>query len=275
MLFSFIGWIYECTYCTIKSGRWENRGFLIGPICPIYGFGSIIAWALFMRLDIFQNGLPGSEQAWWKIFIICALGTAIMEYSISLLLEKIFHAKWWDYSETPLNINGRICLPATAAFGVAGIIVVKLFFPWYAHYDDIMFSNPEINGFVALALMMIVGMDLALTEASLTSLLEILDEAQEKFDERMEAGVQTIAAVPDMVKEKAQAGVVTIASAPAKLMERAPRIPKLSWRQSYHLHSIQKFTKPQHKTRADQLIRAAANLKKGLERRKTDNNDFD
>ena len=267
MLFSFLGWIYECTYCTIKSGRWENRGFLIGPICPIYGFGSVIAWVIFMRLNIFQNGLLGAEQAWWKIFIICAVGTAIMEYSISLLLEKMFNAKWWDYSETPLNINGRICLPASAAFGCAGVVIVKFFFPWYAEYDEMMFSNPELNGFVALALMMIMGMDLALTEASLTSLLEILDEAQEKFDERMEAGVQTIASVPDMMKEKAAAGMVTITSAPAKLMGMAPKVPKLSWRQSYHLNSIQKFTKPQHKTRADQLKKAANSLTRSAKNR--------
>ncbi len=273
MLFSFLGWIYECIYCTVKSGRWENRGFLIGPICPIYGFGSVIAWAIFMRLDIYPNGLTGAQQPWWMIFLICAVGTAIMEYSISLLLEKIFHAKWWDYSETTLNINGRICLPATTAFGCAGVVIEKFFFPWYARYDEMALSNPELNGFVALFLMMIVGMDVALTEASLTSLLEILDEAQEKFDARMEAGVETIAAVPDMMKKKAAAGVNTIATAPEKLKGIVPKVPKLSWRQNYHLNSIQKFVKPQHTTRAVQLKKAAGILRDNTLGRLTSNKD--
>ncbi len=286
IFFSFLGWIYECLYCTIKSGKWENRGFLIGPVCPIYGFGAILAWVIFRRLYIFPDGRLGMDQPIWVIFLICALGTAIMEYSISLLLEKVFNAKWWDYSETPLNINGRICIPASCAFGVAGVVIVKYFFPWYAKYDAMALADPDINEFVALMLMMILGMDIALTEASLTSLLEILDEAQEKFDERMEAGVETIAAgvvtitsvpdimkekaaagvetisaVPDIMKEKAAAGMNTIAQAPGKLKGMTPKVPKLSWRQNYHLNSIQKFTKPQHTTRARQLKNAAGTIK--------------
>lgn len=261
VIFSFLGWVYECLYCAIKSGKWENRGFLIGPICPIYGFGASIAWCIFTDLDIFQNGLPGTEQPWWVIFIICALGSAILEYSISYLLEKVFHAKWWDYSETPLNINGRICLPATCAFGFAGIVVVKILFPWLDRYDDFVFTYPKLNEFVSLAFALIIGMDLALTEASLTSLLKILDEAQEKFDERMEAGVATIAAVPDMIKEKAAAGVETITSAPAKLKNMTSNLPMLSWRQNYHLRSIQKFVKPEHSTRAKQLKATAERFK--------------
>ncbi|MCR5098381.1 MAG: putative ABC transporter permease [Lachnospiraceae bacterium] len=278
IFFSFLGWVYECIYCTIKSGHWENRGFLIGPVCPIYGFGAIAAWVIFTRLDIFQNGLSGTQQPIGTIFVICAGGTAIMEYSISWLLERVFNAKWWDYSETPLNINGRICIPATCAFGVAGVVIVKYFFPWYARYDAMALSNTTVTEFVALAFMMILGMDIALTEASLTSLLEILDEAQEKFDERMEAGVVTIASVPGTVMEKAAAGVETISSVPGTVMEKAKSLtPKLSWRQSYHLNSITKFTKPQHSTRAMQLKNAAATIKdRTLGKRKKDsNNDVD
>ena len=262
IFFSFLGWIYECTYCTVKSGHWENRGFLIGPVCPIYGFGAVGAWVIFTRLHIFKNGLMGTEQPVWKIFLICAIGSAILEYSISWLLERLFNAKWWDYSDTPLNINGRICLPATCAFGVAGVLIVKFFFPWYAGYEAVALSHPLINEMVALAFMLILGMDIALTEASLTSLLEMLDEAQEKFDKRMEAGVETISAMPDRMKEKAAAGVSAIAQTPEKIKGMTPRIPMLSWRQSYHLRTIKKFTKPQHSSRADQLRAAAGTIKR-------------
>lgn len=261
IFFSFLGWVYECIYCTIKSGRWENRGFLIGPICPIYGFGATGAWIIFTELHIFSNGMIGTQQPVWKIFIICALGSAVLEYSISLLLEKVFNAKWWDYSETPLNINGRICVPATCGFGVAGIVIVRYFFPWLDRYDNIVLYHPLVNEAVALAFMMILGMDIALTEASLTSLLAILDEVQEKFDERMEAGVITVTSMPGMMKEKAAAGMESITSIPAKIMGLSIKVPRLSWRQNYHLNSIQKFVKPQHVSRVSQLKTAASRLK--------------
>ena len=262
VFFSFLGWVYECIYCTIKSGGWENRGFLIGPICPIYGFGASITWYIFRDMDIFSNGLPGYSQPAWKIFAVCAVGSAILEYSISFLLERIFNAKWWDYSDTPLNINGRICLPATCGFGVAGVLIVKYFFPWLDRYDDVVLYHPLVNEVLALAFMLVIGMDIALTEASLTSLLEILDEAQEKFDERMEAGVASISQMPGAVKERAVAGVETITSAPARLKDMTAKVPRLSWRQRYHLHSIKTFVKPQHRKRARQLRDTADIIKR-------------
>ena len=263
MFFSFVGWIYECLYCTIKSGTWENRGFLIGPICPIYGCGASLTWLIFMNTKLFPNCFARAEEPVWRVFLICALGSAVLEYSISFLLEKLFGAKWWDYSDTPLNIGGRICLPATCGFGVAGVLLVKYVFPPLEVYDDYVFRDTFANEFVALALMLVLGMDIALTGASLTSLLDMLDEAQEKFDARMESGVATIAAVPGAFMEKAAAGVGTIASAPAKLKGITTRLPRISWRQSYHLRNIKTFVKPQHRKRAG-LLKSAPVDKESL-----------
>ena len=106
IVFSFMGWVWETVYCTFKTKHWQNRGFLYGPI---YGTAAVTAMIVFNFVPVLNTGSLAS----WKIFLICAAGSAVIEYATSYVLEKIFHAVWWDYSTVPLNINGRICLPAT------------------------------------------------------------------------------------------------------------------------------------------------------------------
>lgn len=121
IVFSVLGWVYECIYCSIKSGHWENRGFLFGPVCPIYGTGAISVFILVEYVHFMSFEVPPL----WQIFLIFALGSAVLEYTTSWIMEKFFHARWWDYSNLPLNLNGRICLPASILFGVMGILILK------------------------------------------------------------------------------------------------------------------------------------------------------
>lgn len=191
IVFSIIGWVYECTYVTIRTKKWDNRGFLYGPLCPIYGSGVVLALVVFRMLPVFSAG----NTPVWEIFLICAIGSAILEYVTSWTLEKFFHAVWWDYSYVPLNIHGRVCLPATTGFGVAGVLIVKVLFPFLAdviartHINE----HPLLNEVVALGMMMWLGMDLALTISSLTKLVTRLEAFEESFDEKMENRVQLIA----------------------------------------------------------------------------------
>ena len=182
--FSFIGWIYECIYCTVKTKHWQNRGFLFGPICPIYGSGAVAAMYLFGSAG--NAGLQGAPL--WKIFLICAAGSAILEYVTSWVLEKCFHAVWWEYSDVPLNLNGRISLPTSCGFGAAGILVVRVLVPLVAglHQE----AHPVLNEFLALLFMLLLGADLALTVSSLTRLLSRIEEIQNDFNNRLEAGVE-------------------------------------------------------------------------------------
>ena len=110
-IYSFMGWIYETLYCTIKNGKWENRGFLFGPACPIYGTGAV-AISVIMKVTI-GNGIVLSL---WQIFLIAFIGSAGLEYITSWGLEKLFHAAWWDYSDFPLNLHGRISLFTSLGF---------------------------------------------------------------------------------------------------------------------------------------------------------------
>ncbi len=260
IIFSFIGWIYECTYCTITTGHWDNRGFLFGPICPIYGVGALGAMVIFNELPMFEAG----DTPLWKIFLVCLFGSAVLEYVVSFVLEKYFHAMWWDYSKVPLNIKGRICLPASCGFGVAGVVLVKYFFPWFLGLTSGMSLHPIINEIVASVFMLILGMDLAVSIASITQLLTYLDDMTEKFDERMEASVEMVTSAPGVLKEKMTEapGAIKekmteapdaikekITEAPQIWKEKVSEVPnvfrekvqKMDRKQKHHLRSIATF----------------------------------
>ena len=128
LIYSFIGWIYESTLRSFLHRRWYNSGFLNGPYIPIYGFGAI--------LDIFfLKDLSDPLQ----IFLYSGIIDCLLEYLTSWGMEKLFHARWWDYSNKFLNINGRICLLGFVAFGSFATVIVLFFHPWLqAHTTDLM-----------------------------------------------------------------------------------------------------------------------------------------
>lgn len=101
-IFSITGWIWESIYCTIKNKKWANRGFLYGPLCPIYGFGSVCILILY---DLNKSSVM-AKPSLLQIFIFSFFGSMILEYVSSYALEKLFHARWWDYTGMPLSING-------------------------------------------------------------------------------------------------------------------------------------------------------------------------
>ena len=115
MFYSFIGWIIEIINEIITEKRYVNRGFLVGPYCPIYGFGTIFMITLLTRyLDDFI-----------VLFIMSVVICSLLEYFTSYIMEKMFKARWWDYSDKKFHINGRICLSNCIAFGVLGLLIVK------------------------------------------------------------------------------------------------------------------------------------------------------
>lgn len=117
--YSFIGWVIEVMNELIINKKIVNRGFLIGPYCPIYGCGSI-----FMILFIKNTGdIIGT---FLKIVFICA----VLEYTTSYIMEKLFKTRWWDYSKNKYNINGRICLETMFLFGIGGCILLYLVNPF-------------------------------------------------------------------------------------------------------------------------------------------------
>lgn len=118
MIFSFIGWVYESVFYSVQLKRFVNSGFLHGCICPIYGLGGLI-------LTPFSSGTSDYRI----IFIAGAVLCSLLEYFISWLLEYLFDARWWDYSDWPLNINGRVCIVSILGFGFAALIGTQVIIP--------------------------------------------------------------------------------------------------------------------------------------------------
>jgi uncharacterized membrane protein len=219
IVYAFLGWIYECIYCSIKSGHWDNRGFLYGPVCPIYGFGAILCSITFGNYNLSTSG----DTPLWETFAICAVGSAVMEYATSYVLEKIFRAKWWDYSDTPLNIHGRIALPVTAAFGAAGCLIVKFVVPVSESIKAQV--HADAAEMFSLLFAMLIAADTALTVQSLVDLTRKLDAFEADINAAIEEKYQAIQGVPAGVQEK------------QKMFAE-----KLSERQKYALHTIRKYT---------------------------------
>ncbi len=114
MTYSFIGWIIEIIDRFKVNKRIVNRGFLIGPYVPIYGCCSIL---MILLLRSVRNPIT--------MFAYCILIASTGEYLTSYIMEKVFHARWWDYSDYKYNLNGRICLINCLGFGILGFILIK------------------------------------------------------------------------------------------------------------------------------------------------------
>ncbi len=130
IIYSFLGWVMESMVRSICEKKLINTGFLYGPFCPIYGLGALI---MILFLSTFKNNV-------FLLFLTSFVILSLWEYVVGWLLEKIFKTKYWDYSDHKFNINGRVCLSNSIAWGVLGVIFVKYLHPWIS---DILLKIPE------------------------------------------------------------------------------------------------------------------------------------
>lgn len=120
ILFAFIGWISEVLYVGIFfEHKFVNRGFLHGPLCPVYGFGGVVILTL----------PPSLYNTWIPLFLASMLLCTIVEYFVSWIMEKLFHARWWDYSKYKIQLNGRVCLLNSLLFGFMGMGIIRFVYP--------------------------------------------------------------------------------------------------------------------------------------------------
>ena len=179
MIYSFFGWVYETTYCTITEGKWENRGFLFGPSCPIYGTGAV-AISIIIGLT---RGADVEIQT-WQIFIVSFAGSAVLEYLTSWILEKLFHAVWWDYSNLPFNIHGRISLFTSLGFGFAGLLIVYYIAPFTEHIVNAVM--PIVTEALSLIFIFVFAADLTLTVTALLHFDRFVTRLENSFNHNME-----------------------------------------------------------------------------------------
>ena len=144
LLYSMIGYVAEIINLTIMTKKpvW-NRGFLIGPYLPIYGVGSLI---MVFFLNRYENDLI-------VLFVMGAFCCTLLEYFTSLVMEKLFKLRWWDYTDYKFNLNGRVCLLNAILFGIGGIIVVRILNPLFSWLVYLMPKNITI----LLAIILFIG----------------------------------------------------------------------------------------------------------------------
>ncbi|MDE7261451.1 MAG: putative ABC transporter permease [Oscillospiraceae bacterium] len=179
MTYSFLGWCGEMVYCSIGQRKLcEKRGFLNGPICPIYGHGALVV--LFC--------LDGGCENPVLTFFLGAVLTSIVEYITSYAMEKLFHMRWWDYSRYKFHINGRVCLLNSTLFGLASVFLCHFANPPIAAWLTELFTAGVAIP-LALVLTAVYLADIVLSVRSaiqignrLAKLHAIHDELAEKLE---------------------------------------------------------------------------------------------
>lgn len=195
LFYSFIGWMYESILVSCQQHRLVNRGFLNGPLCPIYGTGAILGVAIL-----------GNVRNPIIIFLISMVGATILEYTTSWVMEQLFHARWWDYSNFRFNLQGRVCLLGALIFGLGGVGVVLGSQPYVERVTD-MIPLPMLHTLVTV-LALITIIDLAVTVTGMLEFEQVLDSvAQVVQDVAARAGgtwQRGSSAVSDRMRELSQ-----------------------------------------------------------------------
>lgn len=172
----------EVIYAYFDDKQFVNRGFLIGPYCPIYGVGSVLI-IYFLRNDL---------EDILSVYLKAILIAAILEYMTSFVMEKTFHARWWDYSDNKFNINGRICLETLIPFGFLACFLVYVINPFI--YSCLLLVDSKILGMILGLLCIVFSIDMvisfhaifgmrgAITQGTIDSTIMIKNKLRERID---------------------------------------------------------------------------------------------
>ncbi len=194
LIYSCIGWCLEVIYAAATTGKLVNRGFLNGPVCPIYGFGMILVLFLLTPLQ-------GS-------ILLLYIGGVILPSALELvggwLLYKVYHTRWWDYSDFPFNIGGYICLEFCLLWGVGTLVVMRIVHPVIASFVDMI---PPFAGLVLMCVLYAVyAADVVVTAFAASGLSKTLDAMEQLAD--------SIHAVSDAMTQLL--GITTLTAAEAR-----------------------------------------------------------
>lgn len=170
-IYSMIGWTIETTYRSLGERRIINTGFLYGPLCPIYGTGALV----------FEILLKPFASRWWLVVILGMVFADIVEYLTSFIMEKLFHARWWDYTDEFCNLNGRICLKHTCYWALFAFLYVYFISPVYGYMICFMPDNIRITVMSVIAV--VFSLDLLFTVRSALDIKKIMLKIEALKDE--------------------------------------------------------------------------------------------
>ena len=177
--YSFVGWIWESSYVSILTKRLTNRGFLTGPMLPIYGSGAVVMLCATYPVQSSDIG----------IFLLGLIVATILEYVTGVVMETLFQVRYWDYSDKKFNIQGHICLSSSLAWGVFTLLLIRVVHP---RISALLEKIPQNVCFSALVVITIVfaidfassfhaAMDLRQILESITNLKSDAEKLRERF----------------------------------------------------------------------------------------------
>ena len=192
-IYGFLGWCYESAYVSFKHKRWVNRGFVRGPLLPLYGSGAILL--LFVTIPF--------RESLFLMFVSGAIGATILEYVTGVAMEALFKVRYWDYSKRKFNFQGHICLAATTLWGVFAIVIVKVV---HRPIENLVMSLPEtmVEIFV-MVVTVVFAADFALSFKAAMDIRDVLiklEEVQREM-ERMQKRLDVILAFAEDSREQA------------------------------------------------------------------------
>lgn len=180
-IYSVIGWLWETIYCSSKAHKFVYRGFLVGPYCPIYGFGVLL---VLLLVSPYQKNLL-------VLYIFSTCVVTILEYVTSLLLETFFHATWWDYKDVPFNLNGRVALPVSLFWGVGCLLIVKVVQPFVLLLTERI--EGAAGGYIPLVIALVLFADSIYTISNMISFQKVskvwsgkINEVKAEFSKRQD-----------------------------------------------------------------------------------------
>ena len=246
-IYSFFGWCVEVIYVALVGRRVENRGFLNGPVCPIYGFGML---GVLMALFPIQNNIP---LLFFGGMFICSL----IEFIGGFALDKIFHMRWWDYSNRKCNVGGYICLRYSIMWGIGVVLAVRLGHPLV--YTPIQKMNLYFKWSLIAVFVTIFTIDMIVTLKKLIGIRKNLGQ--------LEVVAENLHAMGDQLKEVVGNSAIVLADKGNELTEnvkerqkellehRDELMEKLLKRQSTKIHPLPRLNKNGKSIRIEEYVR--------------------
>jgi len=178
MIYSLIGWVIEVSYHAITLGKVVNRGFLNGPICPVYGSGVILVLVMLYLTGIITGiNTNVDEVNPLLLFVIGIIFATLIEFVAGFLLDKLFHARWWDYSDRKFNVNGYICLEFSIIWGLAIAFVLRVVQPTFEGLVNLI---PYMLGIILLILIYVTFVaDIVITVLTVLKLNKELEKMED------------------------------------------------------------------------------------------------
>lgn len=215
IIYSFLGWCIESVFKSICEKRIVNSGFLYGPFCPIYGYGAII---MYLFLDDVKS----------KPFITFCLGFVVLsiwEYAVGVFLEKVFHRKYWDYSNNKFNLQGRVCLLNSIFWGILGVLFIDIIHPFITRILSNISFNLILYFDIAMTTIMLIDTVISIkNNFSIASKIKYVEELNASIKEKI-----------DEIKHKGKNVEQSLQDTLEELKQRRARIIRKSYRQILRL----------------------------------------